>query len=91
MFLDGDLWDVSCDNAYSDNVVFFALAFERITGYIPYLIKHDSLPLARQDIFGTVFEHKEKAAKKPFPIKIVSEKVAEVDGVKVYGQAKVEA
>lgn len=90
MFLDGDLWDVSCDNAYSDNVVFFALAFERITGYIPYLIKHDSLPLSRQDIFGTLFQHKEKAVKKSFPIKIVSEKVAEVDGVKVYGQAKVE-
>jgi uncharacterized protein len=90
MFLDGDLWDVSCDNAYSDNVVFFALAIERVTGYIPYLIKHDSLPLERQDIFGTVYEHVTKPVKKPFPIKIVTEKIGKIDEVEVYGKAKVQ-
>lgn len=89
MFLDGDLWEVSCNTAYTDNVVFFALVVEEITGYIPYLIKHDSLPLERQDIFGTVFEHVEKPTKKPFPVKIVTEKIGAIDDVEVYGKAKV--
>lgn len=91
MYLDDELWKVSCDNAYSDNVVLFALAFERITGYIPVLIKHEDLPLYRQDIFGTVFEHKEKPVKKTIPIKVVSDKVGSLDGVDVYGKARVQA
>ena len=91
MFLDKKFWDISCANAYSDNVGLFALAFRAITGgYIPTLIKGDGLPLERQDIFGTVFEHKEDPIKKIIPIKVVSEITKKVDGVAVYGKSVVE-
>jgi len=89
MFLDKKFWEVSCANAYSDNVALFALSLRAITGYIPTLIKHDELPLERQDIFGTVYEHKEKVAKRVIPIKIVSEVVGDVDGVAVYGKSRI--
>lgn len=39
MFLEDALWDASCDNAFADNVVFFALAFEMMTGFRPFLIE----------------------------------------------------
>ena len=90
MFLDKEFWDVSCANSYSDNVAMFALAIEKITGYIPTLIKQDELPLERQDIFGTIYEHKEEVKKKIIPIKIVSEKIGEIEGVEVYGKSRVE-
>lgn len=90
MFLDKEFWDVSCANAYSDNVALFALAVEKITGYIPTLIKQDELPRERQDIFGTIYEHKEDTKKKIIPIKIISEKIGEIEGVEVYGQSRVE-
>ena len=90
MFLDKKFWDISCANAYSDNISLFALAIHAITGYIPTLIKNDELPLDRQDIFGTIFEHKEDVKKKIIPIKVVSEVVGEIEGVEVYGKAKVE-
>jgi len=90
MFLDKEFWDVSCANAYSDNVALFALAVEKITGYIPTLIKQDELPLERQDIFGTIYQHQEDVKKKIIPIKIVSEKIGEIEGVEVYGQSRVE-
>jgi len=88
MFLDKKFWDISCANSYSDNVALFAVALERMTGYIPTLIKNDELPLERQDIFGTIFEHKEKPVKKIIPIKVVSEKIGELDGVEVYGKSR---
>ena len=90
MFLDKKFWDISCANAYSDNVSLFALSIQNVTGYIPTLIKQDDLPLERQDIFGTIFEHKEKPKKRIIPIKIISEKIGEIEGIEVYGQAKVE-
>jgi uncharacterized protein len=90
MFLDKKFWDISCANAYSDNVALFALAIQNITGYIPTLIKQDDLPLDRQDIFGTIFEHKEKPIKKIIPIKVISEKIGEIEGIEVYGKATVE-
>ena len=90
MFLDKKFWDISCANAYSDNVALFCVAIASMTGYIPTLIKAEGLPLERQDIFGTVFEHKEDPKKKIIPIKVVSEKIGELDGVEVYGQAKLE-
>ena len=90
MFLDNKFWDISCANAYSDNVPLFALAFEKMTGYIPTLIKADGLPLERQDIFGTIYEHKEEPKRKIIPIKVVSEKIGEVEGVEVYGKSRVE-
>jgi hypothetical protein len=90
MFLDKKFWDISCANAYSDNIALFAVAFHKMTGYIPTLIKADGLPLERQDVFGTVFEHKDDPKKKIIPIKVISEKIGELDGVEVYGQAKLE-
>ena len=90
MFLDEKFWEISCANAYSDNVALFALAIERMTGYIPTLIKQQDLPLERQDIFGTIYEHQEKPKKKIIPIKVISEKIGEIEGVEVYGKSKVE-
>ena len=90
MFLDGKFWEISCANSYSDNIALFALAFEKITGYIPTLIKGGNLPPERQDIFGTIFQHKEKPVKKIIPIKVVSEKVGAIEGVEVYGKSRVE-
>ncbi len=88
MFLDKKFWDISCANSYSDNVALFAVALARMTGYIPVLIKHPELPLERQDIWGTVYEHKEDVKKKIIPIKVVSEKIGEVNGVEVYGKSR---
>jgi len=90
MFLDEKFWEISCANAYSDNVALFALAIQAITGYIPTMIKGEGLPLERQDIFGTIFEHKEKPTKKIIPIKVVSEVVGKIDDVEIYGKSRVE-
>ena len=90
MFLDKKFWDISCANSYSDNVVLFCASIYSLTGYIPTLIKQDELPLERQDIFGTIFEHKEDTKKKIIPIKVVSEVVGEIEGVRVYGQSRLE-
>lgn len=91
MYLDGKYWDHTCDNAYSDNIPLFALSFEKITnGYIPILIKGEGLPPEREDIWGTVLEHKEVSKKKIIPIKVVSEKIGTLNDVEVYGKSKVE-
>jgi len=90
MFLDKKFWDISCANAYSDNVALFALAMHKMTGYIPTLIKNDALPLERQDVFGTIYEHKE-TPKRVIPIKVVSEIVAKIDDVEIYGKSRVAA
>jgi uncharacterized protein len=91
MYLDGKHWDVTCDNAYSDAIPLLALAIEKITGgYIPITIKGEGLPLSRQDIWGTVYNHEEKLSKKIIPIKVIAEKIGELDGVEVYAQARVE-
>lgn len=68
MFLEGEYWDTSCSNAYSDNLVHFALAFNNMTGYIPVRIEGEGLPLDRQDVFGNQFEHIEKTVRKIIPI-----------------------
>jgi uncharacterized protein len=92
MFLDEKFWDISCSNAYSDNVALFAAGFTLMTnGYIPTLIKSDTLPLDRQDIFGTIFDHGiDEGRKKIIPIKVVKEIVGEVDDVPVYGKSRLE-
>jgi uncharacterized protein len=91
MYLDGKYWEATCDNAYSDNIPLFALSIEKITkGYIPVTIKGEGLPLERQDIWGTVYEHKEKAKQKIIPIKVISQVVGKIDDVDVYGKSKVE-
>jgi uncharacterized protein len=87
MFLDKKFWDISCANAYSDNVALFALAIHKMTGYIPKLIKNDTLPLERQDIFGTMYKHEEKETKKIIPIKVFNEKIMKIDDIEVYGKS----
>jgi uncharacterized protein len=89
MYLDNEFWDITCNTAYSDNIPLFALSFEKITnGYVPSLIKSDHLPLDRQDIWGTIFEHKEEIARPT--VKVTQEKVGMLDGIEIYGQAKAE-
>ena len=91
MFLDGKYWEASCNNAFSDAIPLFALAFERMTGgYIPTLINNKELPLDRQDIWGTIYEHEEVKLKKVIPIKVITDKKTVFDGIEVYEQAKVE-
>lgn len=70
MFLEGDLWDITCDNSYSDNIVFFAVAFEFITGFMPIYIE-GPLREDRKDILGLV-RGLPVQTKKPFPIPVVS-------------------
>lgn len=92
MYLDGKYWDITCNNSYSDNIALFALSFEKITnGYIPVFIQGGNLPADRQDIWGTVLEHKEKNKRKIIQIKVVTEKVGEIDNISVYGQSKLES
>jgi uncharacterized protein len=57
MFLKDELFKISCDNAYSDHLPFFAGAFEMATGYLPFaIVPHDkndrSLPEDRADLWG---------------------------------------
>lgn len=55
MYLEDERWRVSCDNAYSDNVVLFAAALEKMTGFIPVEIISDDpgFPVTRRDVWGT--------------------------------------
>lgn len=91
MFLEGDTWDTSCANAYSDNVTMFALSFQMITGYIPVLITGGDLPSERRDIWGTTLQHTEVKKRKVFTMKVVSAKTEIVNDVPVYAKASVEA
>lgn len=54
MFLDDEKFRLSCNASYSDNVPFFAAAFEIATGCLPFaIISHDkSLPEDRMDLWG---------------------------------------
>lgn len=90
MYLQDDYWTTSCNNSFSDNVVFFALAFERITGYIPVKFESSHLPTERQDIWGNLLEHKEKRTKM-IPIKSVSVKreIEVINNIEVYKFNKV--
>lgn len=85
MYLEGDYWNTSCNNAYSDNIVFFALAFERITGYIPVKIENQHLPTERQDIWGDLLEHTERKSRM-IPIKPVrvERSVERLNNVEIY-------
>jgi uncharacterized protein len=50
-FLSGDLWDKTCDNAYSDAIPTFAAAIEFLTGYVPVHIEGPHRA-DRHDIWG---------------------------------------
>ena len=73
MFLEGPLWDVSCDNAYSDALPIFAAGIEFLTGLVPVHIEGE-LREVRKDIFG--FSEQARAPRdspaKPFPIAVVA-------------------
>jgi len=84
MFLEGDYWKASCNNAYSDAVPLFALSLEKITGYIPYLIKNTELPLERQDIWGTMYEHVEDPPKRKIIPILQSQEKAILDGIEIF-------
>lgn len=70
MFLDGPLWDVSCDNAFSDAVPIFAAVMEHLTGYVPIHIEGPHRE-SRKDIFGLI-NGAPASSKKPFPIPVVA-------------------
>lgn len=56
MFLDGANWHKSCDAQFSNNVALFALAFEKVTGFVPVAFDVEHLPKHRQDIWGSRFD-----------------------------------
>jgi uncharacterized protein len=63
-FLTGPLWEASCNNAYSDNVVMFATAIEYIThGWVPVYID-GPLRQDRKDIFWWVNGKPETTSKR---------------------------
>ncbi len=62
MFLSGELWEASCNNAFSDNIIIFANAFETLTGYIPVYINGPQRE-DRKDIFWWVNGKPEKVRK----------------------------
>jgi uncharacterized protein len=69
MFLSGELWEASCNNAFSDNIIIFANAIEYLTGYIPIYIDGPQRE-DRKDIFWWVNGKPEntRKAKKVIPI-----------------------
>jgi uncharacterized protein len=84
MFVEGKHWEASCENAYSDNIALFALAFEKITGgYIPAYFEADHLPPERRDIWGTLLKHNDEARRRPFPVKVSVERTT-INEVEVY-------
>lgn len=90
LYLEGEYWEKSCKNSYSDAVVLLALSIEKITGYIPYLIEAENLPAERQDIWGTILQHEEEVAKEIAAAKIVQQKMI-VEDFEVFTRAVVEA
>lgn len=51
MFLEGELWERSCDNAFADNIAFFAAGIELLTGFVPIYIEGPQKHHCK-DIFG---------------------------------------
>lgn len=52
-YLTGDLWETTCNNAYSDNIIIFCNVIETLTGYFPIYID-GPLREDRKDIFWIV-------------------------------------
>ena len=71
MFLTGELWDASCNNAFSDNIPTFAVAIEAMSGYIPMYIDGPQRQ-DRKDIFWWVNGKPEKTRKPKKVIPIVA-------------------
>lgn len=66
-FLTGPLWEATCENAYSDNVVMFAGAIEILTGAFPVYID-GPLREDRKDLFWIKNGKPAKSSKKIIPI-----------------------
>lgn len=64
MFLEGDLFYGTCNTSFSDNIALWALAIEKITGWLPVFIDAPWLPPERQDIWGLRLNHMDSAAEK---------------------------
>lgn len=71
MFLEGPLWDTSCNNAYSDAIPVFAAGIEFLTGCIPFYIDGDFRE-DRKDIFGLVNGVPDAPKKRVIPIQPVA-------------------
>lgn len=73
MFLEGRLWEASCNNAYSDALPIFAAGIEFLTGLVPVYIEGD-LAEARKDVFGFMqpTEVSPSSRPKPFPVPVVA-------------------
>lgn len=74
MFLEGPLWEAGCNNAFSDNIAFFAAAIEFLTGCVPVYIDGPQRQ-DRRDIFGLVCADKGESVTRPsrqFPIRVVA-------------------
>lgn len=71
MFLEGPLWDRSCDNAYSDAVPIFAAGIEFLTGCVPIYIDGDFRE-DRKDIFGMVNGVPQAKPKRVIPINAIA-------------------
>jgi len=67
-FLTGDLWEASCNNAFSDNVIVFCNTIESLTDYFPIYID-GPLREDRKDLFWIVNGKPEKLRK---PKKVIS-------------------
>lgn len=73
MFLEGPLWEASCNNAYSDALPIFASGIEFLTGLVPVFIEGD-IPEARKDVFGLTHANPkgDEVTRKPFPVPVVA-------------------
>lgn len=71
MFLEGDLWETSCDNAYSDALPILAAGIEFLTGCVPVYIEGD-LREDRKDIFGQFTKPGDAPKKRVIPIQQVA-------------------
>jgi uncharacterized protein len=69
MLQEGKEWDLTCEIEYTDKIAMFAIGFEQVTGYVPIKIDDETLPLNRQDIWGTLQDWSVAAPKKTISIK----------------------
>jgi uncharacterized protein len=67
MFLEGDLWDASCDNAFSDAIPTFAAGIEFLTGMVPVYIEGPQRA-DRKDIWN----RQEPVRRKTIPIAVAT-------------------
>lgn len=71
MFLEGRLWDTTCNNAYSDAIPIFAAGIEFLTGLFPIHIE-GQLRADRKDLFSNANSSPQSPSPKAFPIPVVA-------------------